>query len=79
VRARSIELKDKADELGAQTAQKAEVLREKGEELLQGQMTRFHEAIEEGKRAAAQKKEELLSQLEQAKTTDDSFELTGEA
>ncbi|MFH1085377.1 MAG: YtxH domain-containing protein [Chloroflexota bacterium] len=68
IRERGIELKDRAEELGAEATKQAGVLRTKGQTLLDEQKTRLHEAIEEGKKAAARKKEELLSQLEQAKS-----------
>jgi len=57
LREKSIELKDRASDLTA-----------KGQSLLEEQKVRFQEAIEEGKRAAARKKEELLAQLESAKS-----------
>jgi gas vesicle protein len=67
IRERGIELKDRAEDLSVEATKKAEVLRSKGQTLLDEQKTRLHEAIEEGKKAAARKKEELLGQLEQAK------------
>jgi len=57
LREKSIELKDRASDLTA-----------KGQSFLEEQKIRFQEAIEEGKRAAARKKEELLAQLESAKS-----------
>lgn len=63
LRERSIELKDRAEELGTEASKRAEELRAKGQILLQEQRVRFQEALEEGKQAAARKKEELLSQL----------------
>jgi len=53
----------------------AEQLREKGQALLEEQKARFAEAIEDGKQAAARKKEELLAQLEAARAGDDSIEV----
>ena len=78
IRDRGIELKDRAGELGAEAGKKAEVLRAKGQTLLEEQKTRFQEAIDEGKKAAARKKEELLSQLERAKSAgEEDLTVTG--
>ncbi len=64
IKAKSIELKDRAEDLSAEATKKAEELRVKGQSVLEQQKSRFQEAIEEGKQAAARKKEELLAQLE---------------
>jgi hypothetical protein len=69
-------LKDRVDDLGVEASKRAEVLKARGQTLLEEQKTRFQEAIEEGKRAAARKKEELLAQLEAARSSDSSVELT---
>lgn len=75
IREKSIELKDKAGYYGQEAGKTAEGLRAKGQTMLEGQRVRFQEAIEEGKKAAARKKEELLAQLE-SKSDDSSVELT---
>lgn len=75
IRDKSIELKDRAEDLSVEATKKAEELRAKGQSLFESQKLRFQEAIEEGKRAAGQKKEELLAQLENAKTADKGLEL----
>jgi gas vesicle protein len=76
IREKSIELKDRADELSVEATKRAEELRAKGQSLFESQKLRFQEAIEEGKRAAGQKKEELLAQLESTKATDKGLDLT---
>ena len=76
IRGKSIELKGRVEELGTEASKRAEEIRAKGQTILQEQKTRFQEAIEEGKRAAARKKEELLAQLEAARSSDASVELT---
>ena len=58
IRDKSIELKTMTEDLDV------DELKTKGQSLLDQQKSRFREAIEEGKQAAARKKEELLSQLE---------------
>ena len=78
IRERSIELKDRAEDLGLEATKKAEVARAKGASLLGEQKTRFQEAIEEGKRAAARKKEELLAQIESARPSESSLDLTSQ-
>ena len=67
---RSIELRDRAETLGAQAESRAEELKAKGQSLIDEQRTRFQEAIEEGKVAASRKKEELLAQLDGPETPD---------
>ena len=69
LREKSIELKERAEDLDI------DELKSKGHHLLDEQRSRFHEAIEEGKKAASRRKEELLEQLE-AGVPDDSIELT---
>ena len=64
IRDKGIELRDRAGELGLEAGRKAEELRARGEVLLDEQRVRFEEAIEEGRRAASRRKEELLAQLE---------------
>jgi len=58
IRDKSIELKGMTEDLDV------EDLKSKGQSMLEQQKTRLRDAIEEGKQAAARKKEELLSQLE---------------
>ncbi len=68
IREKSIELKDRAEDLTLEASKKAEELKAKGQALVEEQKARFQEAIEEGKQVAARKKEELLAQLEAAKS-----------
>ena len=68
IREKSIELKGKAEELSGEAAKRAEA-------MFGEQKTRLEEAIEEGKKAAARKKEELLAQIE-GSAADDSIDLT---
>ncbi len=59
---KGIELKDRAEDMGVDT-EHLEELRDRGQTLLVEQRARFREAIEEGKLAAARRKEELLTQF----------------
>ena len=76
LREKSIELKSRASDLGAEVNKRADELKTKGQSLLGDQRIRFQEAIEEGKKAAAQKKEDLLAQLEIARSPEDAVDLT---
>ena len=78
IREKSIELRDRAGDFGTEATQKAEVVKAKGASLLGEQKARFQEAIDEGKRAAARKKEELLAQLESARSSEGSLDLTSQ-
>ena len=78
IREKSIELKDRAGDLGLEATRKAEAVKARGASLLGEQKTRFQEAIDEGKRAAARKKEELLAQLESARSSEGSLDLTSQ-
>ena len=71
IKEKSIELKGKAQELSGEATKKAE-------SLFGEQKTRLQEAIEEGKKAAARKKEELLAQIEGTTPIDGSIELPDE-
>ncbi len=62
IKDRGIEIKDRAEEMGVDTEHLDE-LRERGQALLEEQRARFREAIEEGKLAAARRKEELINQF----------------
>jgi gas vesicle protein len=62
VKEKGIELKERAEEHGVDT-EHLEELKERGQALLEEQRARFREAIEEGKLAAARRKEELLAQF----------------
>ena len=75
IRERGIELKDRAGELGVEASKRADELKGRGASTLREQRTRFQEAIEEGKKAASRKKEELLAQLEGQE--DRSIDLVG--
>jgi gas vesicle protein len=64
IREKGIELKDRAETLGQDASRRAEELRARSQEMIEDQRVRFQEAIDEGKQAAARRKEELLSELE---------------
>ena len=64
LRETSIELKDRMVELSEEARKKAAELQAKGRTAVQSQTARVKEAIEEGKKAAAKKKKELLQELE---------------
>jgi len=70
IREKSIELKDLAAEIDL------EEVKVRGRALLNEQQARIREAIEEGKLAAARKKEELLAQLESSGSSDVAIDLT---
>ena len=64
---KGIELKDRAAELSADARQRAGELQERGRIVLEEQKAKIDQAIEEGKEAAAKKREELLGNLEKEK------------
>jgi gas vesicle protein len=64
IRQKGIELKERAAELTEEARKKAEELQEEGRVTIETQKSRIGEAIEEGKKAAAKKKKELLEQFE---------------
>lgn len=64
IRQKGIELKERAAELTEDARKKAEELQEEGRVTIETQKSRIGEAIEEGKKAAAKKKKELLEQFE---------------
>jgi len=70
IREKGIELKNLAEDLDL------EAIKTKGQAVVTQQKARFQEAIEEGKLAAARKKEDLLAQLESAGSTDKPIDLT---
>ena len=76
IRQKSIELKHQADDIAGEATHQADSLRTKGQAFLDEQKKRLQEAIDEGQKAAARRKAELLSQLEQQ--ADDTVELKGE-
>jgi len=70
IREKGIELKDRAETMGVGAGKAVDGMRAKGEVFVRGQKSRFQEAIEEGKKAASRRKEELLAQLEEAQSGD---------
>ena len=70
IREKSIELKALATDLDI------EEIKARGQALVGEQKARLQEAIEEGKLAAARKKEELLAQLESARSSERAIDLT---
>jgi len=75
IKEKGIELKERAAELELDSSRLSE-LKERGEGLLEEQRTRFMEAVEEGKRAAERRKEELLSQFQAPTTSQQAIDLT---
>ena len=71
---KGIELKDRAGDLSVEASKRAEEIRVKGQSVLEEQKARFQDAIEEGKQAASRKKEELIAQIEAARTSEGSAE-----
>lgn len=65
LREKSIELKDRMIDLTEEARKKAEDLQSEGRTVVESQTARVKEAIDEGKKAAAKKKKELLQELEQ--------------
>jgi gas vesicle protein len=68
-------LKEQSLQLRSQATRRADEFQAKGQAIIATQKTRFQEAIEEGKRAAALRREELLAQLDNSSTTGESIEL----
>jgi gas vesicle protein len=64
LREKGIELKDRMIELSEEARKRAEDWQDEGRAALETQKTRIEEAVQEGKKAAAQKKQELLDDLE---------------
>ncbi len=71
IREKGIELRNLAEDLDL------EKIKAKGRVLVGEQRARFQEAVEEGKLAAARKKEQLLAQLESSGSSDRPIDLTG--
>jgi gas vesicle protein len=65
----SVEARRRAEELQAQAKERADTLSAQAKERAGGLQGKVREAVEEGKAAAAKKKEELLSQLGQEQET----------
>lgn len=65
LREKGIELKERVIELSEEARKKADEWQEEGLANLEAQKMRVEEALEEGKKAAAKKKKELLSELDQ--------------
>ncbi len=66
LRDKSIELKNRAQDLGSEASQRADALKSKGQQVFDEQRSRFKDAMSEGRQAAERKKEELVSQLQNA-------------
>jgi gas vesicle protein len=64
IQERGIELKDMAGDLSVQAREAAADLQERGRIVLQEQKGKLEQAIEEGKSAAAKKRDEMLGALE---------------
>jgi gas vesicle protein len=68
-------LKNQGAQLRSQAVKRADEIQAKGQAILTTQKSRFQEAIEEGKRAAAMRREELLAQLDGSAAAAESIEL----
>jgi gas vesicle protein len=68
-------LREQSLQLRSHAARRADEIQAKGQAILATQKSRFQEAIDEGKRAAALRREELLAQLENTATAGESIEL----
>ncbi|MCE5258447.1 MAG: YtxH domain-containing protein [Chloroflexi bacterium] len=68
-------LKDQGTQLGTQALHRADEFQVKSQQILSAQKTRFQEAIDEGKRAAAIRREELLAELENPPSAGESIEI----
>ena len=64
LREKGIELKERVMELSEEARKKAEELQSESRTIVQEQKARVEEAIDEGKKAAAKKKKDLLDELE---------------
>ncbi len=64
LREKSIELKERVVELSEEARKKAEELQAEGRSLVKEQKARVQGAVQEGKKAAAAKKQELIEELE---------------
>jgi len=64
LREKGIELKERVVGLSEEAIKKADELQKEGRAALETQSTRVKEAIDEGKKAASQKKKDLLAELE---------------
>jgi gas vesicle protein len=70
IRERGIELKGRADEMGFDPDKVSGTIKVKGRAFLDQQKSRMQEAIDEGRQAAARKKEELLTSIEDPQPSD---------
>ena len=68
-------LKEQSKLLSTQVLHRADEIQAKSQQILSVQKTRFQEAVEEGKRAAALRREELLAALENPANSGESIEL----
>lgn len=69
LREKSIELKLRAEEAAAKAREEADDLLARGRVAFDEQKLRIQEAVEEGRRAASTKKEELMGRYQTAKET----------
>jgi gas vesicle protein len=67
---KGIELKGKAKELSDEAKERAEALEAQSRIVMEEKRARLQEAVEEGKKAAAKTKEELLGKLEKARSAE---------
>lgn len=70
IRDKGIELREQADELSAEARKRAERVQVQAREKALELQSQVKQAVDEGKTAAAKKKEELLAQIEEPPTAD---------
>ena len=63
IKDKSIELKERAADLSGGAMRRMEEMEQKSRSIIEEQKSRLQEAVQEGKEAAAKKKEELLGEL----------------
>jgi len=76
IRERGVELGQRAGELPAVAREKAGELQSQAKEKAGELQSRVKDAVEEGKATAAQKRQELLSQLDQEQSKLDDLEIS---
>jgi len=69
------QLREQSARLKSQAVRRADALQAKGQQIYAQQKSRFQEAVEEGKRAAAARREELLAHLESGVPGAESIEV----
>ena len=73
IRDKGIELRDRADEMSAEARHRAAEMQTQARERAVELQTRVKTAVDEGRSAGAERKEELLSQVEEGTATDEAL------